>query len=165
LQDIVDERTLGRGQRFKIKMRRPSGERGSAVGADANKLQSLRDNQTIAGLHLMREEEQKPGVSAFVGGIDQNCALAQQVGVLLQQHVRHGQHQRVPGVHEYGAFDARFVHRLHGGSLETNPPVPFENRFDLPAVPASDAPVALTDGGWHVSNFESARFPRMCRTT
>ena len=54
------------------------------------------------------------GSVAVVGRIDENGPLAEQVGVLFEEHVGHGEHERMAGVHEHGAGQAGLVERLHG---------------------------------------------------
>jgi hypothetical protein len=65
-------------------------------------------------------------------------------------------------VHQNSAANPWFVERLNGLAVETNALIPLKHRLMLAAVPPSNAPVALADGGGNMSNLEAARFTRMC---
>ena len=56
---------------------------------DADELQALGEDVPVAGLDLVGEQEEQRRLVALVGRVHEDGALAQQVGVLLQEHVGH----------------------------------------------------------------------------
>src|SRR5262249_61135006 len=98
-------------------------------------------------LDLVREQEQQPGPVALVVGIDEDGAAAEQVGVLLQDHVGEGEHERVAGVHQYGASEAGRVEGLDGLAGEGDALVAREDRLLLAAGAAGGGSGAPAGGG------------------
>ena len=81
-------------------------------GVDADELQPLGETWPSPDLTSWVSRNSSQGSIAVVGRVDEDGALAEQVGVLFQEHVGHGQHQRVAGVHEHGAGQPGLVERL-----------------------------------------------------
>jgi hypothetical protein len=91
--------------------------------------------------------------------VDQDRALAQQVGVLLQQEVAHRQHERMAGVHQLAKARPGLVGRAHGGLGEADPLVALEHGRELAAVAAGDEAVAFAEfgGTWVISKRSASR--------
>ena len=110
------------------------------------------------------------GWSVVVGRVDEDGPLPEQVGVLFEDHVRHGQHQRMAGMHEHGAGEARLVERLEGVAGEGDAVVPLEDRLLLAAVAAREPAVPLADRGGDVGDLAALglaavdRAAELCRT-
>ena len=78
------QRAVGGREGFEVEVRRPTGEGGAAVGHDADELQALGNDLTVAGFHFMREEQKQRKLVAFISRVDEDRALPKKVGVLLQ---------------------------------------------------------------------------------
>ena len=103
------------------------------------------------------------GLVRVVGRIDQHGSLPEQVGVLFEEHVGHGEHQRVAGVHQHGAGKARLVERLEGIACEGDAVVTLQDRLLLAAVAAREPAVAFADRGGNVGDLESPGFATVDR--
>ncbi len=95
-------------------MRCPTGKGGAAIGQDADELQALGNDLTVAGFHLVGEEEEQRKLVAVISRVHEDGALAEEVGVLLQQDIAEGEHERVAGMNHAGEGEARAVQRAHG---------------------------------------------------
>ena len=84
-------------------------------------------------------------LTEFVGRVDQNRPLPEKVGVLLKDHIRHGEHERMAWVHQDGPLQPRLVEGLNGLTLEANAAVAPQDRLMVAAVPAGQAAVTLAD--------------------
>ena len=109
----------------------------------------------------MGQQEKEPRLRALVCRVHQNRALAQQICVLLKNHVGHGEHQRMAGMHQHGATEARFFKRLNSSALETDAVVAFQHRLLLPAIAACDAVVPLAYSDRNMSDLVTPRFTGM----
>ena len=156
VEHVLEEGPLGLGKRLQVEMRGPARKRGRAVGVHPDELQPLGKHLPVTRLHLMRKQEHQPRVEPVVGRVDEHRAAAEQIGVFFQEHVAHGEHERMPGVHQHGTREARLVERLQRFLLEADAVIPFQDRLGLAAVPARDATITLADGGRNVGNLESA---------
>ncbi len=144
-------------------MRCPAGERGGPVRVHADELHPPGERGPVAGLHLVRQQEQQPGLVGVVGRIDENGPLPEQVGVLFEDHVGHGEHQRVAGVHQHGAGQAGLVERLEGVAGEGDAVVPLEDRLLLAAVAAGEPAVPFADRGGDVGDLVASGFAAVDR--
>lgn len=145
-------------------MRGPAGEGGAAVGQDANELEALGNDPAVAGLDLMREQEQERGLVAVVGGIHQDAALPEEVGVLLQQDIAEREHERVTWMDHAGKGEAGPFQRADGFSGEADALVAFEDRREVAAVAPDDDTVALAQDGRDMRDFKTIQLTRIDRT-
>ena len=59
-----EQRTFGRDEWFKIKVRCPTGKRLAAVRQHADELQAFRNNLSVTRFHFMREQEKQRRLGA-----------------------------------------------------------------------------------------------------
>jgi len=81
---LEDDGTVGGGERFEIEVGGPAGEGGGAVGQHADELEAFGNDLAVAGLHFMREQKKERGLFTFVGRVNEDGALPEQIGVLFQ---------------------------------------------------------------------------------
>ncbi len=145
-QQVGEQGAVGGGQRLEVEVRCPAGKAGVAVGCDADELQPLGEDGAVAGLDLVGEQEEQRGFRALVGGVHEDRALAQQIGVLLQHHVADGEHERMAGVdHLRRRAHAGPVERADGFLGEADALVALQDGLVLAAVAAGEPAVALAD--------------------
>src|SRR5712692_838907 len=83
--------------------------------------------------------------------------------MLLKNHIGHREHQRMAGMHQHGATEARFFERLNSGALETDAVVAFQHRLLFPPIASCDAAVSLTYSDRNMRDLVTARFAGMRR--
>ena len=154
VEHVLQQRPVGGRQAARGRGAAPNRQRRRAIRGDADELQPLGEDRAVAGLDLVGEQEEQRGLVALVGRVDEDGALAEQVGVLLQKHVAHGEHERVAGMHQHGEGEARLVERLDGFLGEADALVALEDGLELAAVAAGDAggrARGSTAGTWVIS--------------
>ena len=62
----------------------------------------------------MGEQEEQRWLVALVSRVHEDGALAEEVGVLLQQDIAESEHERMAGMNHAGESEAGAVHRAHG---------------------------------------------------
>ena len=85
-------------------------------------MQALGNDLTVAGLHFVGEEEEQRKLVGIISRVHEDAALAEQIGVPLQQDVAEGEHDRVAGI----CVLASLLMAALGGCwwpLEIGPPV------------------------------------------
>ena len=158
---IVQQRTVGRREGLQVKVRRPTGKGGRSIGRDADKLEALGEHLVVAGFDLVGEQEEQMRLLAIVGRVHKNSALTEEIAVLFQNQVAHGEHQRVAGMEHCGEGRAWLVERPDSFAGETDALVTLEHGSEFAAVTAGDDAVALADGGRNMRDLEAGGLSRM----
>jgi len=161
IQQVREQRPVGGRERLQVEVRRPAGEHGRPVGRDADELQPLGEDLVVAGADLVGQQEEQVRLVAAVGRVYQERPLAQQVAVLLEQQVAHGEHERVAGMQHGGERRARPVERSHRVLGEADALVTFQDRGQLAAVAPGDDAVAVADSDRDVGDLEAGPLARV----
>ena len=59
VEQVSEQCSVSRRAGFQVEVRCPASKRGAAAGLDADELQALRNDLTIAGLHFVGEKEEQ----------------------------------------------------------------------------------------------------------
>src|SRR5580658_9627111 len=100
-------------------------------------------------------------IFTVVGGVHEDCALAHQIAMLLQQDVANRKHKRVTRMKHRRKRRAGLVKRTDGFSGEANALVTLEHGCKFAAVAACNNTVALPDRRRDVRDLETRGLSRM----
>ena len=95
------------------------------------------------------------GWSVSSAGSTRTAPCRSRLAFCFEEHVGHGEHQRVAGVHEHGAGEAGLVERLEGVAGEGDAVVALEDRLLLAAIAAGEPAVPFADRGGNVGDLEA----------
>ena len=126
-------------------------------GRDTDELEALGEHLVIAGFDLVGEQEKQMRLFAVVGRVHKDGALTEEVAVLFQNQVAHGEHKRVAGMEHCGEGRAWLVERPDSFASEADALVTLEDGGEFAAVTAGDDAVALADGRRNMRDLEAGR--------